>query len=134
MTPPDFIKKHVKRRLAGNANKIALELILTRLFSEVVTEYRFHPIRQWRFDFAVPSIKLAVEYNGHGSTGGGHIGRHASVTGMSGDCEKMNEAQRLGWRVVQFTALFFDAAKREKLKLSGPLETLMEFSRTEGHK
>jgi hypothetical protein len=28
---------------------------------EVVTEYRFHPTRRWRFGFAIPSLKIAVE-------------------------------------------------------------------------
>lgn len=91
-----------------------------------VEEYRFHPTRLWRFDLAIPSLKIGIEYQGHGSTGkGGHIGRHASITGMTGDCEKYNEAQRLGWAVLNFTVLFFDENNRAKHKLTLPLDTIV---------
>jgi very-short-patch-repair endonuclease len=62
-------------------------------------EYRFHPTRKWPFDFAWPAIKLAVEIQG-----GGQRGRHASITGMTNDCDKFNAAISLGWRVLKFTA------------------------------
>jgi hypothetical protein len=88
-------------------------------------EFLFHHTRKWRFDIALPALRIAIEYDGHGATGGkGHIGRHASVTGMAGDCEKINQAQILGWRVLRFTALHFDATARRKNKLSPPLEII----------
>jgi hypothetical protein len=88
-------------------------------------EFLFHHTRKWRFDIALPALRIAIEYDGHGHTGGkGHIGRHASVTGMAGDCEKINQAQILGWRVLRFTALHFDATARRKNKLSPPLEII----------
>ncbi len=59
-------------------------------------EYRFHPTRMWRFDFAWPQIKLAVEIEGRG--------RHQSFVGFNKDIEKYNEAVRLGWRVLRFPA------------------------------
>lgn len=68
---------------------------------EPVTEYRFHPSRRWRFDFAWPKLRLAVEIEGglyHGR-GGGHV----SVNGFIGDCEKYNAATLLGWRVLRYT-------------------------------
>jgi hypothetical protein len=115
--------------MKGDANKFQLAMTLRNLFSEIcLEEHQFHPTRKWRFDFAIPSIKLAIEYNGHGSTGGGHIGRHATITGMSGDCEKLNEAQRLGWRVLQFTALHFSEASRKKHKLSAPYDIIRTFT------
>ena len=61
-----------------------------------VRELRFHPERRWRFDFAWPDIKLAVEIDGRG--------RHQTVVGVRNDCEKLNEALRLGWRVLRFPA------------------------------
>lgn len=64
-------------------------------------EYRFHPTRKWRFDFAFPSQKLAIEIEG--------FGRHQTVTGYMTDLEKYNEATRLGWRMLRFPA-------RDKLK------------------
>jgi very-short-patch-repair endonuclease len=59
-------------------------------------EWRFHPERRWRFDFAWPNIKLAAEIDGRG--------RHQTVVGVRNDCEKLNEALRLGWRVLRFPA------------------------------
>ena len=62
-------------------------------------EYRFHPDRRWRFDFADPARKIAVECEGGTWTGG----RHVRGDGFQKDCEKYNEAARLGWRVFRFT-------------------------------
>jgi very-short-patch-repair endonuclease len=59
-------------------------------------EYPFHPTRMWRADFAWPQIKLLVEIEGRG--------RHQSFVGYKTDCEKYNEAVRLGWRVLRFPA------------------------------
>ncbi len=64
-------------------------------------EYRFHPDRKWRFDFAWPDSRLAVEIEG--LTRGG--GRHQRMTGYTSDCEKYREAVRLGWRVLRYTSI-----------------------------
>jgi len=68
-------------------------------FVAPVSEHRFHPERKWRFDFAWPQIRLAIEVNG-----GGSRGRHSSLTGATEDAEKMNAAQLMGWRVLIYTA------------------------------
>lgn len=61
-------------------------------------EYQFHESRRWRFDYAFPDEKVAVEVEG-----GVFIrGRHVSPAGFIGDCEKYNAAARLGWRVLRF--------------------------------
>lgn len=70
--------------------------------SDMEEEYRFHPTRKHRFDFAFPSQKLAVEIDGRGRRG--HEGRHHSFTGASKDAEKLNAAAKLGWRVMRFQA------------------------------
>jgi|SRR6476661_203659 len=67
-------------------------------------EFRFHATRRWRFDFAWPAIKLAVEIDGRG--------RHQTVTGVRSDCEKANEAIRLGWRVLRFPATDYRQARQ----------------------
>lgn len=66
----------------------------------LVTEHRFHPIRKWRFDFCWPGAKIAVEYDGIMF---GHAS-HSSLSGILRDAEKINEAQRLGWRVFRANA------------------------------
>ena len=62
-------------------------------------EYKFHPKRRWRLDFAWPSLMLAVEIEGGVWSGG----RHTSGVGFTSDCEKYNEAVCLGWRVLRVT-------------------------------
>ena len=62
-------------------------------------EFVFHPTRQWRFDFAFPSVKLAVEVEG--LLWGGKTSRHQHAKGYTKDLEKYNEATILGWRILR---------------------------------
>lgn len=67
--------------------------------SGFVKEHRFHPTRMWKFDFAWPDKKIAVEIDGGIWNRGGHTrGVH-----YSSDCEKTNQAQILGWKVLRYT-------------------------------
>lgn len=68
------------------------------LHVECVKEFRFHPERRWRFDYAIPSHKIAVEVEGGVWTGG----RHTSPKGFLNDMEKYNAAALLGWRVFRY--------------------------------
>jgi very-short-patch-repair endonuclease len=63
-------------------------------------EYKFHPERKWRFDFALIDHKIAIEIEGGTWTGG----RHVRAAGYRNDCEKYNEAVKLGWRVLRYTS------------------------------
>ena len=62
-------------------------------------EYRFLPDRRFRFDFAWPSHKIAVEIEGGTYAGG----RHVTGPGFAKDCEKYNLATLNGWSVYRFT-------------------------------
>lgn len=62
-------------------------------------EHRFHPHRLWRFDFAFPNYILAVEIDGATNA----EGRHTRGAGFAADCEKMNAATLLGWRILRYT-------------------------------
>lgn len=62
-------------------------------------EYKFHDVRRWRFDFAFPELKLAVEVEGGTYTNG----RHTRGSGYEKDLEKYNEAAKLGWKVLRYT-------------------------------
>ena len=53
----------------------------------------------WRFDFAWPEQRLAVEVEG----GSLSRGRHNRAEGFEEDCRKYNSAVRLGWRVLRYT-------------------------------
>lgn len=73
----------------------------------IVREYRFHPVRGWRFDFALPVYKLGIEIDGgiwqqgkskkYGGTG------HSHPSNIMRDIEKANAATLLGWRMLRFT-------------------------------
>lgn len=62
-------------------------------------EYRFHPVRKWRFDFAYPGRLIAIECDGGTWSGG----RHVRGGGFLSDAEKGNAAQILGWAVFHYT-------------------------------
>lgn len=66
---------------------------------KLVPEYKFHPARKWRFDFADPGSKVAIEIEG----GIWQKGRHTTGSGYQADCEKYNAATMLGWKVIRLT-------------------------------
>lgn len=86
-------------------------------------EYKFHPERRWRFDFAWPDIKVAVEIEG--GAGGFNIvkdgrrlwmpGAHQSPEGYVKDCEKYNEAAFMGWYVFRLPNELITAANAQKI-------------------
>jgi very-short-patch-repair endonuclease len=65
-------------------------------------EYKFHPERKWRFDWCVPTLKIAIEFEG-----GIHDrnGSHTSIKDINRDMEKYNAAASLGWKVLRFSAV-----------------------------
>ncbi|WP_179022044.1 hypothetical protein [Winogradskyella forsetii] len=82
------------------------------LIEKAVEELEFHPDRKFRFDWALPSLKVAIEYEGLFSKKSGHT----TVGGYTKDCEKYNSAQLLGWTVLRYTALNYKNLDRD-LKL-----------------
>ena len=74
-------------------------LLRQHLGAEVVAEHRFHPTRMWRFDYAIPEHRIAIEIDG----GVWQIGRHNRPKGYIADLDKFNHAAALGWRVLKFT-------------------------------
>lgn len=68
---------------------------------EPVPEYEFALIigRKWRFDYAWPLHKLALEVEGGIWT----QGRHTRGAGALADLAKYSEAAILGWRVIYCT-------------------------------
>lgn len=63
---------------------------------EPVPEYTFAKPRRWRFDYAWPLHRLALEIDGGVWT----QGRHTRGAGKIADMEKLSEAAILGWRVL----------------------------------
>lgn len=66
---------------------------------EPVQEHRFHPERKWRWDFAWPEHKLALEVDGGVWT----RGKHGRGSGIVKDHEKRNAGACLGWRLLVIT-------------------------------
>ena len=70
-------------------------------------EFPFHPERNWRFDFAWPGARVALEIEGgifggvDPVTGRPYKGAHASVSGILRDMEKYSEGACLGWRIIR---------------------------------
>jgi len=62
-------------------------------------EFIFHPVRKWRSDFYLPDYNVLLEYEG----GTFSRGRHVKGIGYSGDCQKYNETQKLGYRLLRYT-------------------------------
>lgn len=77
-----------------------LHLKANKLDKHFVREYKFHPVRKWRFDFADIENMIAVEVEGGTWTNG----RHTRGQGFQDDCIKYNAAQSLGWQVYRFDA------------------------------
>jgi very-short-patch-repair endonuclease len=69
-------------------------------------EHFFTEARRWRFDFAWPEIKLAIEVQGAGA--------HQRFGGQGNDMEKINAAIEDGWRVLQYPADRVANIKRRK--------------------
>lgn len=65
-------------------------------------EYRFCPDRKYKSDYAIPSLKILIEYEG-----GIFLprGGHNSPAGIQRDIEKYALAEKLGWKVVRLHAL-----------------------------
>jgi len=78
------------------------------------TEYRFHVERKWRADFAIPEMMVLIEYQG-----GVFMNKsgHSNIKGQTRDQEKMNQAQILGWKVLQYSAKNYTQLTEDLKKL-----------------
>jgi len=104
-------KTAIKRTEARGLKEIKLILQLMKI--DFIAEHRFHETRQWRFDIAIPSLKIAIEYEGIMS----RKSRHTTVTGYTKDCEKYNAATIAGWRVLRYNALNYKSVGEDMMSL-----------------
>lgn len=74
-------------------------------------EYRFHPVRRFRIDYAWPDVKLAVETEGGIWRGG----RHTRGPGFSRDMVKYNLLTELGWRLLRYEPKKIDYEQIKKV-------------------
>lgn len=97
MTADEAMSYLIKER--NNMIDIFVQFAKNQLGVEPVKEHLFHPVRKWRFDYAFPSHKIALEVEGGVHTGG----RHIRPRGFLNDMEKYNTASVMGWRVLRTT-------------------------------
>ncbi len=67
----------------------------------LVREFRFHPERKWRADFAHVASRTLIEVEGGIFQRG--AGRHNRGAGYAKDAEKYLEAVLAGWTVIRLT-------------------------------
>jgi len=94
-------KKGTKTPKPLGVEKQFIEGVLTNIGIHFVKELQFAPPRKFRFDYAIPSQKIAIEYEG--IMGG--KSRHTTISGYTRDCEKYRLSVIEGWRVLRYTAL-----------------------------
>lgn len=121
MTPKEILNYGIK----AEAKRLGLDLR---------EEFEFHDARKWRFDYALPSLMIAIEYDGHHESGATARRRaglkpltksgHSTLKGLSRDHEKTNTAQCMGWIVLRFTAMHFNEKSRKAENLRGAFATL----------
>lgn len=74
-------------------------------------------LKDWRFDFAWPKHKFAVEIEG----GGWIRGRHNRPKGFADDLRKYHEGMRLGWTIYRC-----DASMVKRGEASQMVETMLQ--------
>ncbi|PHQ27863.1 hypothetical protein [Leeuwenhoekiella nanhaiensis] len=85
--------------------KRSIELVLWAMKREgsipdYLRELQFSDDRKFRFDWAIPALKIAIEYEGIFSEKSGHT----TISGYTKDCIKYNLATLEGWKVLRYTA------------------------------
>jgi very-short-patch-repair endonuclease len=69
---------------------------------KLVREHRICKDRMWRFDFAIPALKIAVEFEGGIFL---HNSGHKTAKHYTKDTDKYNRATADGWKVIRITAM-----------------------------
>ena len=84
-----------------------IQVICLTSKEKFVKEHKFLTDRKFKFDWAFPDLKIAIEYEGVFSA----KSRHTQKAGYSKDCEKYNLASINGWQLLRYTALNYKNLK-----------------------
>lgn len=93
--------KHASGKGSKEKRYIADEL--SSISEGFIPEYKFLDNRKFRFDWAWPEKRIALEYEGVFSD----KSRHTTISGYTKDSEKYNLATINGWRVLRYTAITY---------------------------
>lgn len=88
-------------RLAQSGGDAFTLCVRQQLGAVCLKELQFDEKRKFRFDYALPDYRLAIEIDGGIWIEGG--GRHNRASGWKADQEKLNLAVTQGWRILHFT-------------------------------
>ena len=72
---------------------------------DLLREYRFHPVRKWKFDFVHVKSSTAIEVNGGLWIKSGH----STGSGIGRDYEKANAAILCGYQLFQLSSDMLNA-------------------------
>lgn len=96
------VKHFPKKSDALNWMDVVLINYCQRNGLQLYEEYRFCEDRGWRFDWCIPALKVAIEFEGgifQENSG------HKTAKHYTKDTEKYTRAALEGWRVLRFTTL-----------------------------
>lgn len=112
-TPNSAQKPVLKDRVRTSRESALLGLLLAQEGKNrgltIVAEHKFLENRRFRFDWAIPDLKIGIEYEGLFSG----KSRHTTPKGFTGDCEKYNLAAMNGWKVLRYTALNYGQISKD---------------------
>ena len=97
---PSEPKKKVKIPKEIGPYKLHIISVLKSSGLKFLEEYKFSPERNFRFDWALPDLKIAIEYEGIFSEKSGHT----TLSGYKKDVIKYNLATKLEWKILRYTA------------------------------
>lgn len=86
-----------EERIAAGLNLYRIKYVREFMFDNPTTKRKR---RMFRFDFAIPEYKIAVEFEGAIFANG----RHNTGPGFHRDCDKYNMAVCQGWKVLRYTS------------------------------
>jgi len=99
LTGTPALKKEPKPKKIGKDYPAEICEVLDKNKIEYQREYKFLHDRRFRFDIAIPSLKIAIEFEGGVFSGG----RHTRGKGYISDCKKYNLATMHGWKLLRYT-------------------------------
>lgn len=97
LTPAQQLAKAQRQAKAEALELAMLQQIRGAGLPQPVREFAADVDRKWRFDFAWPAQRVALEVEGGVWTGG----RHTRGAGFIADCEKYNHLAIAGWVVLR---------------------------------
>jgi hypothetical protein len=97
-TIPNTEKQSIPKKGIDYVPKISEALSALKIKHEL--EYKFLHDRRFKFDLAIPSAFIAIEFEGGIFT----QGRHTRGKGYASDVKKYNLAVMNGWKLLRYTS------------------------------